>query len=275
VAGAGALKKRGVSSSTACMKKPRISRRRLLAAALLCPPFAVAADAFWWEPSWVKVRRLKVAKGNPHHRFVHLSDIHHKGDRQYLEGVVRKVNAASPEFVCFTGDLVEEKEFLPEALEIIRQIEAPVFGVPGNHDYSSGSDFKVIEEAFAATGGGWLVEQQRPAAGGAVHITGTACHSALQLKPRPETQNILLMHYPAAVDNLGGTAFDLALAGHSHGGQVRLPFLGALALPGRVGRYELGYYDDAPVPMNVTSGIGWFYLAIRFNCRPEITVIEI
>ncbi|HVV74361.1 MAG TPA: metallophosphoesterase, partial [Verrucomicrobiae bacterium] len=66
------------------------------------------ADAKWLEPKWVKVRRIRLGKNKPRHRFVHFTDLHHKGDRAYLQSVVRQINAASPEFVCFTGDLIAE-----------------------------------------------------------------------------------------------------------------------------------------------------------------------
>lgn len=74
---------------------------------------------------------------------------------------------------------------------------------------------------------------------------------------------------------LAAYKFDVALAGHSHGGQVRLPFVGSLVVPFGVGRYDLGLFRTAAGPLYVGAGLGWFYLNLRFNCRPEITVIEI
>src|SRR5436305_785829 len=96
-------------------RRIRLNRRRFLAAALLCSPFLVAADAKWLEPDWVSVRRLRLTRGKPEHRFVHFTDLHHKGDKAYLESVVRKINALSPEFVCFTGDIIEEATYLAES----------------------------------------------------------------------------------------------------------------------------------------------------------------
>ena len=93
---------------------------------------------------------------------------------------------------------------------------------------------------------------------------------------RPEAKNILLTHYPADVKNLGDRKFDLMLAGHSHGGQVRLPFYGPLILPSHVDEYDLGFYQTPAGPLNVNPGIGYIGdYDIRFNCRPEITVIEV
>src|SRR5215471_4544630 len=144
------------------VKSKRITRRRFLAAAVLSSPFLAMADAKWLEPEWVKVRRVRLGNSNskPAHRFVHCTDIHHKGDRAYFKSVVKKINGVSPEFVCFTGDLIEEKAFLVEALEMIGSIKCPVYGVPGNHDYWSKAGFADFGKAFEGTGGRWLIDQQ-------------------------------------------------------------------------------------------------------------------
>jgi predicted MPP superfamily phosphohydrolase len=81
------------------------------------------------------------------------------------------------------------------------------------------------------------------------------------------------MHYPAMADTLRGRRFDLILAGHSHGGQVRLPFYGALMVPHGVGPCELGHYETPGVPLYVNAGIGTYRIPLRLNCRPEITVV--
>src|SRR6516164_4095491 len=119
------------------MKVPRLSRRKFIAAVLLGTPCLALADAKWLEPTWLKIRRVRIGAGKPEHRFVHFTDIHHKGDLDYLKTVVDQINALSPDFVCFTGDIIEEKNYLDEALEHLSQIKAPMYGVPGNHDYWS------------------------------------------------------------------------------------------------------------------------------------------
>ena len=65
------------------------------------------------------------------------------------------------------------------------------------------------------------------------------------------------------------------LAGHSHGGQVRIPFYGPIMVPFWVDEFDLGRFETASGTLYVNPGIGWFPVPIRFNCRPEITVIEI
>jgi len=91
----------------------------------------------------------------------------------------------------------------------------------------------------------------------------------------PDAKRILLTHYPLDIENIKESRFDLILSGHSHGGQVRLPFLGALIVPFGVNGYQLGVYPTPAGPLHVSAGLGTFFLPVRFLCRPEITLIEL
>jgi predicted MPP superfamily phosphohydrolase len=260
------------------MNGPRLSRRKFLAAAVLAAPGCVFADAKWIEPTFLRTRHLVIGTDKPAHRFVHFTDLHHKGDHQYLGAVVARINALAPEFVCFTGDIVEGKQYLAEALEMLAQIKAPLFGVPGNHDYWSKVSFAPIHQCFNARGGAWLLDEQRVVAGGGINLIGITCSHANQarLPLNPALKNIVLMHYPAWVKKLGDQKFDLLLAGHSHGGQVRIPFYGPPVLPFGVDEFDLGRFQTPAGPLYVNAGIGYIYgYNFRFNCPPEITVIEI
>jgi len=258
------------------------TRRRFLTAAvsLLGAPLLVAVDAKWIEPTWVKIRHLRLSK-TPTHRIVHFTDIHHKGDRDYLLSVVNKINALSPDFVCFTGDLIEEKGHVPEALEALSKIQSPLYGVPGNHDYWCKANFGDFEKCFAATGGDFLIDKSVVTRDGKItlHGAGFAGYKAgrrIHFKANPATKSILLIHFPAWADAFP-EKYDLILAGHSHGGQVRIPFYGAFpfSLPHAVKQYQMGLYATASGPLYVNPGIGWFMVPVRFNCRPELTVFEI
>ena len=254
------------------MKK--ISRRKFLTLSALAVPAVIGADARWVEPMSLRVTNLKLNK-NAKSRFVHFTDFHHKGDVKYAAKMVRTINELRPEFVCFTGDIVENKRFLREALDFIRQIKAPVYGNPGNHDYWSGASFPDCERAFGATGGAWLVDRSIVLPQHDLELVGMAMMGMHGLKDRQAERRILLMHYPKMADSLGQQRFDLILAGHSHGGQIRLPFYGALAVPWGVGRYDLGFFETPGGPLYVNAGIGTYRIPYRFNCRPEITVVTI
>lgn len=249
----------------------------MLGAALAAAPFAACADAAWLEPQWLKVRHLNLSRGKPIARLVHITDIHHKGDVPYLESVVRQVNALSPDAVCFTGDIIEQAQFLPEALKIMARIKAPIFGVPGNHDYWGAANFGDIQRSFAKGGGSWMLDSQRGILGGKLVLTGATCLHGQPNIPPPaaDARNILLIHYPLMADRLGPHRYDLILAGHSHGGQVRIPFYGAIVVPYWVGRYEMGMFQTPGGPLYVNPGIGWLESPVRFCCRPEITVFDV
>lgn len=254
----------------------KFNRRRFLIGAILASPLLAGAHAALVEPNWVRTRRVRIGTRKPTHRFVQVSDIHHKGDCDFLRAVVRKINALSPEFVCFTGDLIEEQQHLTEALDILGETKSPLYGVAGNHDHWAKVPFDGFRNTFAKTGGAWLEDEEIVTANSVFTITGAACLTNKQppLAGNRKTRNILLMHYPAWVEKLAGQKFDLMLAGHSHGGQFRVPFFGPLILPFGVGRYDLGMFETASGPLYVNPGIGWFPVPIRFNCRPEITVFE-
>src|SRR4051812_38001776 len=103
---------------------PRISRRKFLSLGALAIPAIVAADAMALAPTRLRVSQLKIRESGTC-RFVHFSDLHYAGDAEYAAEVIDTINRLGPAFVCFTGDLVEHREFAPEALDFIRQIKAP------------------------------------------------------------------------------------------------------------------------------------------------------
>lgn len=255
---------------------PGISRRRFLRLGALALPVALGVDAQLIEPTNLCVRTPRLRNAGPH-RFVHFSDFHFKGDVHYAEQVIATINSLSPEFVCFTGDLIEKIKFQDRALGFVSQIRAPVYGSPGNHEFWSQADFREYQRVFSATGGRWLVDESIVVPELDLEIVGFGMGAAITLKPPKHPRQLLLSHYPKAVDDLAqrGRTFQLILSGHSHGGQVRLPGYGAIVLPWGVGPYQLGYYETKAGPLYVSAGIGTYHLPLRFNCRPEVTVLSI
>jgi predicted MPP superfamily phosphohydrolase len=285
---------------------------------LICGGLAYCiVDAFLIEPHWIKIDRFSFGE-HPSLRVVHISDIHYKGERSYLMRIVAHVNRMEPDVVCFTGDIVEDTRYLDEALDALRQIAVPLYGVPGNHEYWSGASFDRIGNEFRKTGGEWLLDRTTVAAQGRLLIAG---RSGTEINTRraasefampghkmewnpvfgttpaaasshdtagtvllgdgssvlaaPDAKRILLTHYPLDIENVKGSRFDLILSGHAHGGQVRLPFIGALIVPFGVNGYQKGTYSTPVGPLHVSAGLGTFFLPVRFFCRPEITLIEI
>jgi predicted MPP superfamily phosphohydrolase len=250
----------------------KITRRKFLGLTALALPAALGADSTALETTTLRVIKLQHRPGPC--RFVHFSDFHYKGDAGYATEVVRTINQLAPDFVCFTGDLVEEAAFAPEAFGFIRQINAPVYGTPGNHDFQSGVPFSDFTNGFAATGGGWLPDRAAVLPEHDLELVGFGRRGVHAFAAPQAERQILLLHYPQVANGLG-RRFDLILAGHSHGGQIRLPFLGAIVLPKGVGGYEHGFYETPGGPLYVNAGIGTYRIPFRWNCRPELTLITI
>jgi predicted MPP superfamily phosphohydrolase len=259
-------------------KKKKFTRRDFLRlGSYSLVPYGLAfMDGFFIERQWLKIQHLVLSK-KPTCRIVHFTDVHHKGDIPYFEKVISKINSFQPDFVCFTGDLIEDKAYLDEALRCLQKIKYPLFGVPGNHDYWSNASFADIKTCFQQTGGDWLLDEEVLSPDGKVALTGST-GLGRKLPPRTKNNNItkriLLDHYPASADKVEGS-YDLILSGHSHGGQVRLPFYGAITVPYGVGEYDRGLFQTPAGPLFVNAGIGYLLLPIRFFCRPELALIEI
>jgi hypothetical protein len=254
------------------MRMLGISRRWFLRGVVYSIPVVCVADAFWIEPEWVAVREVKISE-EPRARFVHFTDLHHKGEREYLSKVITRINDLSPDFVCFTGDIVEDKSYLMEALDCLSELRAPTYGVPGNWDYVSRDAQSEVDACFDSTGGAWL--RNAEAWEGDCRIIGVDNRVPQAESTAGARKQILLTHYPTDADDVSGDPYDLILAGHSHGGQCRVPFFGPIVVPDRVGRYDRGLFDTPGGPLYVNPGIGTFLLSVRFACRPEITVFEI
>ena len=178
----------------------KISRRKFLGLSALALPAIVGADSAAFETTALRVKKLRHGPGDC--RFVQFSDFHYKGDGDYAAAVVRRINDLAPDFVCFTGDVVEEARFGPAAFEFIRQIKAPVYGTPGNHDYQSGVSRSDFVEAFGATGGGWLVDESRLLAEHGLEVVGYGPNGASAFRAPQAGRQILLLHYPQVANDL-------------------------------------------------------------------------
>jgi len=252
-----------------------MTRRRFLALALAAAPSISLANAVALEPAWLRVSRLALPGGASPCRFVHISDLHYRGDLGFTENILSAIHKEQPEFVCFSGDLTETSDRVAEALEFIRAIGVPVYGVPGNHDHTSSTSFQSHQAAFAATGGAWLMNRSILTPDKSTENVGLDSFLPLPLPPLRTGRRVVVAHYPIVADALSGGQSTLVLAGHSHGGQVRLPFIGPLYLPEGVGPYDHGLFTTRSGPLYVSAGLGTSMVHVRFDCRPEITVIEI
>jgi uncharacterized protein len=244
------------------------------------------------EPSWIEVRSLsmplpRLAPEFSGYRIVQLSDIH--ADRwmttDRLVKIVRRVNQLKPDLVVLTGDFVTRsaEEFSPNlaAFSQLRSVDRTL-AVMGNHD--AWTNPLMIQNVLEAAGVQVLNNQvatlQRKSArlsiAGVDDIWAKRDRLDQVLAALPsEGAAILLAHEPDFAEQSAATGrFDLELSGHSHGGQVKLPFMKRI-LPPLAYKYPIGQYKVGNMIQYTNRGLGMSGLPLRFNCRPEITVFTL
>jgi predicted MPP superfamily phosphohydrolase len=199
--------------------------------------------------------------------------------------VVEYINSINPDYVLITGDLTTHfKELIPGSAAAIKKLKPKeaVYAVPGNHDYwiDAGYTIRAHEEA----GVKFLLNECAPSANG-VPITFLGVddpytgHDNLEetAKQIPDNHaSILLAHSPDIIEEAEKLGIDYIFAGHTHGGQVRLPIIGALYIPSKFGKkYDKGWFTEGKTNMYVNKGIGSIFPPVRFLCRREIAIIKL
>jgi uncharacterized protein len=251
---------------------------------LACFAYGYFFEPFWPQVTRVRVESAKLAGASRPLRVVHISDLHCDPRPRLEERLPDIIAAQRPDLIVFTGDSVNSPEGLPVLRKLLPRLAqiAPTFAVRGNWDIGYGR-----EELFGGTGvrelNGEAVRVE--AAGSSLWVAGAAFGStdkirdALKVVP-PGAFTILLYHTPDEILDVAATGrVDLYCAGHTHGGQVALPFYGALVTLSKFGkRYESGLHRERDTWLYVNRGIGMEgdpAPRVRFLARPEVTVIEL
>jgi predicted MPP superfamily phosphohydrolase len=271
------------------------------AAGILCGVLAgaAAAEGFLREPFQLDVTRFAVASpqlpaGFDGLKIAQLSDLHLHEVSQAYRTALEVIRSERPGLVVITGDLVDRPEETSACLAFLSELGAaarvPVVAVPGNWDHRAFPTRQGIaawhKRLQAETGVRVLANQNVVLRrhGDRMWLVGTDDpyfgHADLDasFKGVPDTAfALVLTHAPEAFEELAERpAARLVLAGHTHGGQVRLPFIGALRVPSRYGtRFAHGLYKLGDTVFYVNAGMGMSHLPIRFLCRPELTFITL
>jgi predicted MPP superfamily phosphohydrolase len=247
--------------------------------------------AFKIEPKRIVRHHYVLGKKNEQKplRIVQLSDIHIKKDytSDQLEKIVAKVNNEQPDIIVFTGDLFDNyaKYGSAEAVtSALGNLSAPLgkFAVWGNHDYG-GAASRVYPEILAAadfqllenSGTTITLANQKSLyiAGLDDSLLGNASISAA-LQERQSDYTIVLTHEPDTADHLIDQDIQLVLAGHSHGGQIRIPFFSIKNTLAK--NYEKDFYHLAnDTTLYVNSGLGTTKISARFRVPPEIAIFDL
>ncbi len=263
-----------------------MSRRRLLAGGISLAGTALLGPAWAWfvEPRWVdhSVQTVPVEGLTSPVRIVHITDLHASEavPLAYLRRVADLISADPPDAVVVTGDLVTEDPLWIEGVaRVLGEIRsrAGTFAILGNHDYWT--DGPRLSRALDRFG----VHHLRNAnthidslrlVGIDDHWTGNDDLERAIAGVGADEATLLMMHSPDLIYPAADGGIPLAVCGHTHGGQIRLPGMGALVVPSAYG-FEQGWYEVDGTRMYVNRGVGTLSVKARLLCRPEVAELRL
>ena len=281
------------NDSGSCKK---ISRRKFFKYSALAgvglATFA-GVDAFCIEPHWFKVTEHtvcipKLPSAWDGVRIAHITDIHLGQYTSYdqIRDIVDISNAQNPDIVVLTGDYItKSKTPLGPLVEAFRSLQAKLgkFAVLGNHDYNNSTQ-AIINHAKSAgiemmrNEHRFITKQGSPICiAGVEDLWTKRIDASKSLKGvRKNIPTILLCHNPDYAEMLPDDVnIDLMICGHTHGGQVKIPFCDAPVLPIRHKKYAEGLVKGPRCPVFISRGLGMVGIKVRFNCRPELPIITL
>jgi predicted MPP superfamily phosphohydrolase len=286
--------KTAAQTSPAAAQAKRVSRRQFFRRAVTFGALPVCAGAYATqvEPFWLDAHDVEIPipsfpRALDGFRILHMTDLHAGPivPIEYLARVIEQVNATEADVVLVTGDLVTHVlDAVGPVCALLAKINKRTFVSLGNHDYSETSPVlgqplvaRAIEQELLLTHCTLLRNR-------AVHIehnneklsiVGLEDYYTPRYRPaeafasfKPQGPMIVMSHNPDTIDHLTPYQPALVMSGHTHGGQVRLPFIGAPILPIQ-SNYDQGLFDVNGTKLFVSRGVG-FLKRVRFNCRPEL-----
>jgi len=218
-----------------------------------------------------------------------LSDLHYGSlvPLELIRDVVERANKIKPDLIVCTGDYVHEKNSakqIDQVWPVLSQLTAPmgVYSVLGNHDHwadTDRSDYWLTRSRQDLRHKSVQIERQ----GQRLWLAGAGdfwedhrnLDTLLDNLPGSDCR-IVLAHNPDTADTQYFSRIDLMLSGHTHGGQVSIPFIGPPVLPVQNKNYSSGMKrSPRGCKVFISKGIGWAIYPVRFNCFPEIVVLEL
>jgi predicted MPP superfamily phosphohydrolase len=221
-------------------------------------------------------------------RIVQISDIHYYPftKLELVDRAVQMANELQPDLVLLTGDYVwHEVEAIFDMMPSLARLKARygVYANLGNHDLWT--DVRVVTQAFREIQMPLLVNQGLPISVGSDSLYIASLDDGWSGKPdlsaamqnRPDgAPTVLLMHEPDLADEYSqDPRINLQLSGHSHGGQIRFPLMGALIYPYLSWKYPIGLYNINGMWLYTNRGLGTTNIPLRVNCAPEITELTL
>jgi predicted MPP superfamily phosphohydrolase len=281
-----------------------LTRRKFLLGLAGSAVAGAGSIAYTWrlEPRWLDVTETAVALPEPLRgaplRILHLSDLHagRWAPMSYLRSAVQRGIALRPDLICVTGDFYTCGDRWDDGAYVAvlapLAAAAPTFATLGNHDGGSFSaaffgerTIDRVAGLLARSGIRWLhndraVLERR---GRRIHLVGLGdlwnghCRPEIAFhgfSPKPDELTLALSHNPDSKEFLMPYRWDLLLSGHTHGGQVGLPFLARRFAPVRDKRFLAGLYPYEGRQLYITRGVGTLHGA-RLFCRPEVSLLTV
>ena len=274
-----------------------ITRRRLLWSAATVG--AGAVYPFLIEPRWLAKTHAAISlvrQPRATVRVLHLSDLHASWavPLSLIDKAIEIGLASNPDFVCLTGDFITQRsDFDAQAyIRTLTRLPAmrPTYASLGNHDggvwgesHGGYSDHKMVEGLLEDAGITLLHNRSVPVetAQGKVTLVGLADLWSLELDAYKAFRNvdgsgpvILLSHNPDSKETLASYPWHLMLCGHTHGGQVVVPFIGPRYAPVADMRFIQGLHSWKGHQIFISRGVGNID-SVRFMCRPEVSILDI
>lgn len=263
------------------VKKPKPKKRIILSRSLIGVGLLILVYIAIIEPRWPEITHLSLTHGEAKRtiKIAHLTDLHTHGLGYIERQMFASLDAEKPDAIVITGDMATPGGTEMGYASVLKNLKAPmgVYFVKGNHDHWHPIPNK--EELFTQFQITDLTNDRKEITPGVTlfgfddEVTGKPELNILD-QVFESSFNIALFHSPSFVSKVAGRVH-LALAGHTHGGQIVLPFYGPLWLPKGTGKYIAGLYQEKKTKLYVSRGLGNSIFPIRMNCRPEITYFTI
>ena len=248
------------------------------------------------QTSYYEIVNDKI-KGNGEMKILHISDLQNSKYPLFYSKISKLMANQNPDFIVFTGDIIDRRKYnLDNAKEFIEKIKsiAPIYFVSGNHEAWCGKDnevYSMLEKQGVAI----LDDENKSVSNGEIEINligikdvGYLARPSISEEQKKELvamikslktddYSVLLTHRPELINEYAAADVDLVLCGHAHGGQFRLPIIGALYAPhqGIFPKYTAGVHIVNNTTEIINRGLGSGKLQFRTFNRPEISVITI
>lgn len=220
-------------------------------------------------------------------RIAHISDLHNDTFGKENETLLGLIQDAAPDIIVVTGDLLDSYNTDVEAAAAFMESAvtiAPCYYVLGNHENRIPNEYAQLRKRMTLCGVTILNDQSVTAQrsgeqlilAGLMDYKSVSSHYISATFPG-SSYTVLLTHRPEHFEQYRAAGMDLILAGHAHGGQIRLPFVGAIFAPGQgiLPKYADGMHTVNGSTLIVSRGLGNSSLPFRVNNRPELVIVEL